>query len=150
LLDELRDVRIALEGCVVERAVARMSADDIAAVQRIFDEMDECVEAADVQAYLRCNFAFHIGIYRHGASDVTLSTIQNMWLRIGPFLHMVAPDIAHMRVSMQAHRQILDALRARDGRAARDGIARDINDAAHDLQMRLESQNVALQRTARH
>jgi DNA-binding GntR family transcriptional regulator len=144
LLDELRDVRIALEGCVAERAAARMTQDDIAAVQRIFDDMDAHVEADDAGAYLRCNFAFHTRIYRHGASDMTLATIQNMWMRIGPFLNMVAPDVAHMRVSMAAHRQIVDALWKHDGGAAREGIATDIHDAARDLATRLRSPDAPL------
>jgi DNA-binding GntR family transcriptional regulator len=149
LLEELRDVRIALEGCVAERAAARMTNDDVAAaVQRIFDEMDAHVEADDARAYLRCNFAFHTSIYRHGASEMTLATIQNMWMRIGPFLNMVAPDVAHMRVSMQAHRQIIDALWKHDGAAAREGIAKDIRDAASDLEARLRSQEPRMRRHA--
>lgn len=147
LLEELRDVRIALEGCVAERAASRMTNGDVAAVQRIFDEMDAHVEAGDARAYLRCNFAFHTSIYRHGASEMTLATIQNMWMRIGPFLNMVAPDVAHMRVSMQAHRQIIDALWKHDGAAAHEGIAKDIRDAACDLEARLRSQEA---RTRRH
>lgn len=34
---------------------------------------------------------------------------------------------------MEAHRQILDALRRGDGEAARAGIERDLGDAADDL-----------------
>jgi len=59
--------------------------------------------------------------YRHGASEIALAMIQNMWMRIGPFLNIVTPDIAHMRRSMDAHRQIVDALWRRDGAAARAG-----------------------------
>jgi DNA-binding GntR family transcriptional regulator len=125
-----------------------MTNDDVAAVQRIFDEMDAHVEADDARAYLRCNFAFHTSIYRHGASEMTLATIQNMWMRIGPFLNMVAPDVAHMRVSMQAHRQIIDALWKHDGAAAREGIVTDIRDAARDLEAHLRAQETHARRHA--
>jgi DNA-binding GntR family transcriptional regulator len=140
LIGELRDVRIALEGCVAARAASRMTDAHLAEVQSVFDTMNTQVEAGDVAAYLRSNFAFHTGIYRHGASDITLGTIQNMWMRIGPFLNMVAPEIAHMRRSMAAHRQIVDALWQRDGALARAGIARDIGDAADALSERLRAQ----------
>jgi DNA-binding GntR family transcriptional regulator len=133
LLEELRDVRIALEGCVAERAAERMTKVDVQAVQRIYDEMDARVEAGESSAYLRSNFAFHTGIYRHGASELTLATIQNLWMRIGPFLNLVAPDVPHMRRSMVAHRMILNALWDRDGTGARAGIAQDIGEAAQDL-----------------
>lgn len=148
LIDELRDVRIALEGCVAERAASRMNDAHLAAVQAIFDSMDAHVEAGDAAAYLRSNFAFHTSIYRHGASDITLATIQNMWMRIGPFLNMVAPDIAHMRRSMAAHRQIIEALWQRDGALARAGIARDIGDAADNLSERLRAQSADMPRHA--
>lgn len=137
LIEELRDVRIALEGCVTERAAARMTDADLSALQSIFEVMNAHAEAGEASAYLRSNFAFHTDIYRHGASEITLATIQNMWMRIGPFLNMAAPDVAHMRCSMQAHRCIVDALVRRDGAAARAGIARDISDAAASLCGRL-------------
>lgn len=147
LLEELRDVRIALEGCVAERAAARMTNVHLQYVQRIYDEMDAHVEAGDVAQYLHSNFAFHTGIYTHGASEVTLATIQNLWMRIGPFLNLVAPDVPHMRRSMAAHRMIVDALWRRDGAGARAGIAQDIGEAAQDLSERLLAQAAAEQIT---
>lgn len=140
LLEELRDVRIALEGCVAERAAARMTNAHVESVQRIYDEMDAHVEAGEVSEYLRSNFAFHTIIYTHGASELTLATIQNLWMRIGPFLNLVAPDVPHMHRSMLAHRFIIDALWRRDGAGARAGIAKDIGEAAQDLSERLQAQ----------
>lgn len=143
LLEELRDVRIALEGCVAARAASRMTRPHLDALQAIFDVMDARVEAGDVAGYLRSNFQFHIAIYTHGASEITLATIQNLWMRIGPFLNLVAPDIPHMRQSMDAHRKIVEALWRGDGEGARAGIAQDIGDAAADLRERLQEQRAA-------
>ncbi|MGA7815362.1 GntR family transcriptional regulator, partial [Caballeronia sp.] len=143
LLDELRDVRISLEGCVAKRAASRMTKEHLNALQAVFDSMDAHVEAGDVPAYLRSNFEFHIAIYTHGASDLTVATIQNLWMRIGPFLNLVAPDIPHMRTSMAAHRKIVDALWRGDGDGARAGIEEDIGGAAVDLQERLQNREAA-------
>lgn len=143
LLDELRDVRIALEGCVAERAATRMPKEHLASLQQVFDTMDAHAEAGDTAAYLRSNFEFHVSIYSHGASELTLGTIQNLWMRIGPFLNLVAPDVAHMRRSMVAHRIIVDALRCRDGALARTGIEQDIREAATDLRERLQDRAAA-------
>jgi DNA-binding GntR family transcriptional regulator len=139
LLEELRDVRVALEGAVAKRAASRMTREHLDALQDVFDVMDAQVEAGDVSAYLRSNFEFHTAIYAHGASDLTLATIQNLWMRIGPFLNLVAPDIPHMRRSMAAHRHIVEALWRGDGEGARAGIEEDISDAAADLHERLRS-----------
>ncbi|KDR33409.1 GntR family transcriptional regulator [Caballeronia grimmiae] len=138
LLGELRDVRVALEGAVAKRAASRMTRAHLTALQAVYDVMDAHVEAGDVPAYLRSNFEFHIAIYTHGASDITLATIQNLWMRIGPFLNLVAPDIPHMRRSMAAHRHIVEALWRGDGEGARAGIEEDIGDAAADLAERLQ------------
>jgi DNA-binding GntR family transcriptional regulator len=148
MIEELRDVRIALEGCVAERAALRMTAPHLQAVQQIYDEMDAHVEAGKTEAYLRSNFAFHTSIYKHGASELTLAIIQNLWMRIGPFLNMVAPDIPHMRRSMVAHKVMIDALWRRDGEAVRAGIAQDIGDAAQDLSERLKVQTGLLVKRA--
>ncbi|WP_061171500.1 GntR family transcriptional regulator [Caballeronia hypogeia] len=141
LLEELRDVRCALEGAVAKRAASRMTRAHLEALQAIFDTMNAQVEAGDAPAYLRSNFGFHIAIYTHGASDLTLATIQNLWMRIGPFLNLVAPDIPHMRLSMVAHRLIVEALWRGDGEGARAGIEKDIGDAAADLRERLQACN---------
>jgi DNA-binding GntR family transcriptional regulator len=150
MIEELRDVRIALEGCVAERAASMMTDAHLEAVQKIYDEMDAHVEAGETSAYLRSNFAFHSAIYTHGASELTLAMIQNLWMRIGPFLNMVAPDIPHMRRSMSAHKAIIDALWRRDGAGARAGIAQDIGDAAGDLKGRLQAEaGTTLKRASR-
>lgn len=137
ILEELRDVRIALEGCIAKRAATRMTRRDITALQQVFDRMDARAKAGDVAGYLRGNFEFHQAIYVHGCSEAMLGTVQNLWMRIGPFLNLVAPDLPHIAHSMEAHRQILDALRRGDGEAARAGIERDIGDAADDVRARV-------------
>src|SRR5579863_1722146 len=53
LLEELRDVRIALEGAVTKRAASRMARAHLEALQAIVDEMEAQVEAGDAPAYLR-------------------------------------------------------------------------------------------------
>jgi DNA-binding GntR family transcriptional regulator len=143
LLEELRDVRISLEGCVAKRAASRMTKERLIALQAVFDAMNTHVEAGNAAGYLRCNFEFHIAIYTHGASDLTLAIIQNLWMRIGPFLNLVAPDIPHMRLSMTAHQKIIDALWKGDGEGAKAGIEEDIGGAAADLQERLQSREAA-------
>ncbi|SAL87319.1 DNA-binding protein [Caballeronia choica] len=143
ILDELRDGRIALEGCIAKRAATRMTKADLSALQRVFDRMDARAKAGDVAGYLRGNFEFHQAIYAHGCSEVMMGTVQNLWMRIGPFLNLVAPDLAHIAHSMEAHRQIFDALKRGDGEAARAGIERDLGDAADDIKARLLSREAA-------
>ena len=133
LLEELRDVRIALEGCVAKRAAERMTKADLLALQKAVDSMESRANAGDVPAYLRSNFGFHSEIYRHGASELTLITIQGLWMRIGPFLNMVVPDAPHIRDSMNTHHKILKALRRGDGEGARLGIALDISASADKI-----------------
>ncbi|WP_125910530.1 GntR family transcriptional regulator [Burkholderia singularis] len=149
MLGELRDVRIALEGCVAERAAARMTDAQIAGTRRLCETMQTHAEAGRTRAYLQSNFAFHSAIYAHGASESTLAIIQNLWMRIGPFLNMVALDIPHMRRSMDAHRTIVDALERRDGAGVRAGIALDIGHAAHDLAASLTAEQASPRLRAR-
>lgn len=137
LLEEIRDVRIALEGCVVERAAKQMTDAALAEIAQLMQEMDLHIANDDVAAYLRANFAFHTSIYRCGASDATLASIQSFWLRIGPFVNLMVQDMKHMKHSMSAHRKILRALKARDGAAARAGIEDDIRESASHLSLQL-------------
>ncbi|RAE05665.1 DNA-binding protein, partial [Burkholderia multivorans] len=50
MLDELRDVRIALEGCIAERACARMTDAQIAALRKTCEAMQAHAEAGRSRA----------------------------------------------------------------------------------------------------
>ncbi|WP_213290491.1 GntR family transcriptional regulator [Bradyrhizobium sp. sGM-13] len=132
-LRDVRDARAALEGLLAEHAAARMTWVDDDEVRQLYGRLQAAADAVDVTAYLWTNFAFHRRIYQIAQAPMILGAVENFWLLIGPCFVLVAPDAAHLQRSMEAHRQILDALLDRDAPAARAAVTDDIMQAANCL-----------------
>ncbi len=132
-LTELREVRVALEGLAAEKAARLITAEELAAVDRRYQEMAVAAAAGDHGAYLRANWAFHSAIYRASGSQLLVSLIEPTWLRIGPYVRLMLPDRRSLTESLGNHLRALDALRRRDPSAARQAIVQDITDSAEGL-----------------
>lgn len=132
-LREIRDVRVALEGLLAEKAVVLINDADLADISQLCGQMQKAADNVDVALYLWTNFAFHRRIYAVAKAELIVAAVENFWLHIGPCFALVAPDRAHLQRSMEAHNRIVEALAARDGAAARAAVTDDIMQAADSL-----------------
>ncbi|SDG87945.1 MULTISPECIES: GntR family transcriptional regulator [Rhodanobacteraceae] len=132
-LREIRDARVALEGLLAEKAAALIDKNDLAEIRAIYKQMQAAVTSVNVPDYLWANFAFHRRIYAVARTELVIAAVETFWLHMGPCFGLVAPDKAHLRRSMEAHRRIVEALVDRDGPAARAAVADDIMQAADSL-----------------
>lgn len=132
-LEELRDIRVELEGLAAERAATRVTKAGLRSIEQQLALMQAAADAGDVEAYIRENWAFHTAVYKSSEMDRLLAMVETLWLRIGPYVRLMMPDQATMVESMPNHHAIFKALRLHDGVAARRAIAADITDSAHHL-----------------
>lgn len=130
---ELVDIGILLEGLAAERAAERITAAEIGHVEDACRDMQSASAAGDRDAYVTANWAFHMGIYRASHMHTLLSMIERRWLRTGPYVRFQAPSVDRMLDSMPNHWHALDAIRVRDGAAARQAIANDLRESADRL-----------------
>ncbi|WP_407121018.1 GntR family transcriptional regulator [Bradyrhizobium sp. STM 3561] len=138
-LRDVRDARVALEGLLAERAASRMTRADDAEVTQLYGRLQSAADAVDGRTYLWTNFAFHRRIYQIAQASAILGAVEHFWLLVGPCFVLVALDAAHLQRSMDAHRQILDALLNRDAPAARAAVTDDIMQAANSLSRILDN-----------
>ncbi len=138
-LEELRDIRIELEGLAAARAAKLVSHAGIANIKTQLELMSRAASAGDVDAYVSANWAFHSAVYSASRMHRLVGMIETLWLRVGPYVRLMMPDKAHMMESIPHHEDLLRALQSRDARAARHAIRRDIEDAATTLLAYLES-----------
>ena len=130
---EISQMRTALEGLAVERAVPVVTGADLEQMRVHFTTMSDSIVADDADGYLAGNWAFHRHIYRCARAELLLSTIESLWLRMGPYFRLTATDYRHLDNAMIVHQDILRALAYGDAGAARAGIIADIEAAAQDL-----------------
>ncbi len=132
-LAEIRDIRVQLEGMAAEAAAGAIRPAQMRLITNAYDLMCRAVETHDADLYLENNWRFHSLIYQAAQRPTLLGIIERLWLRTGPLVRLAIGKAGHLDQSMTFHAAALEALRARDPRAAREAVIRDINEAARDL-----------------
>lgn len=130
---QLYRLRTLVEGQAALEAAALTTPTDVARLRQLDAEAQRCYEAARFREIVELNEEFHFTIYRAARNPVLLDTITLLWLRCGPLLPVVygfrkvVRDQADRAGPVHpTHVAIVAALEARDGEAARDALARDI------------------------
>lgn len=125
-IEEIFDIRRALEGEMAEAAATRLDDEDVeflADTQRSFlNAMDE----GDYKQVLRYNSIFHFRIYRRAELPVRFKIVESLWLRIGPTLRYMYPILHQNRADHRRHEDIIEAAARREPAALRNAILEDL------------------------
>lgn len=142
-LDEIREIRVALEGMLAERAADRIAESDLGRLMALHEDMCGVVAAGEIKRYLALNQEFHFLIYASAGLPTALRLVENMWLQVGPVMNFLLIKEARSKpadpkrnmapVFEENHLGAVVALKRKDGIAARRAISNDINGAAEYL-----------------
>jgi DNA-binding GntR family transcriptional regulator len=141
---ELYRCRAALEALAAEEAAARF---DEAAARRLdglIVRCDEAIARGDLDAAFTLNGEFHAALLEFGGNEhlrVLLDALQRLVLFYRAALLRLSRDDARnrdtylerLRVKQDRHREILAALRARDGTRAATLMRAHVRETAEDL-----------------
>ncbi len=130
---EMLDIGVMLEGMAAERACGLITPDEVAIMTSACHAMQAAADSDDRDAYVVANWTFHRTLYAASRLKTLLGFIEMRWLRIGPYVRLMMPDRESLLTSMPNHWAVLEALRARDGVAARNAITSDLQDCARTL-----------------
>ncbi len=139
-LDELRKVRLILEGAIAEEAVRNIGEDDIAELMALQDEMRSAVKRKDPKRYLVKNQDFHFILYGCAGNHAAVDIIETLWLRIGPSLNFLlsGPHSSLQKEGssghlIENHDEILRGIELRDSDVVRSAVESDINEGMQVL-----------------
>jgi DNA-binding GntR family transcriptional regulator len=117
-VEELYLVRAALEGLAARLAVRNMTETDLQALHEAFDEMAAALARADFAAFSQWDREFHRRQFAASGRPGLVKKILEHW-DAGRRIFAITPRTQHsMRAAFEAHRAILEAVDARDPRAA--------------------------------
>lgn len=142
--DELTLLRLGIEGFAVERAAARRSGDDLAAMRRCEAEFRRHGERPrpDLKAAIAANQALHFVVYRAAGLPPLLPIVEGLWLRIGPLINLdLRSGDSRERIakSVRCHAAMVDGVERAEAQAARAGLVADIEGAARHIRARLQA-----------
>jgi DNA-binding GntR family transcriptional regulator len=147
-LEDLRRVRVEIEGVATEWAARTISADDLDHLGTLIERMDVAKTERDCATYVPANRDFHFTIYRAAGSETLMSIIESLWLQIGPYFDLLKVTGNWWTANVE-HRAMRDALMRKDGTTARRALQADIEGAAAALRNILVEQREAAQKPAR-
>jgi DNA-binding GntR family transcriptional regulator len=127
-LEDLRRVRLAVEGLAAELGARYATPSEVATLERIVKAEIQADEEARIETSVALNLEFHFTLYRFSKSDILPSIIENLWLQVGPNIRRAA-EVFDARGARGAehHLKMLDALRRNDAEGVRRAIEQDIN-----------------------
>lgn len=144
-LDDLCRARAEIEGLAVELATARVGAADLDRLDALVQDHQTKADLGQAQELQHVNQLFHFGLYELAGSDVLSQFISVLWLQMGPYMRLLAQNIAAnpqfglLPAGRDLHLDIMRAMRAGDGKAARSALAQDIGATQKILQSLCEA-----------
>ena len=126
--EDLKNVRIEIESIAVQWAIRRKDDTFMKALKKSLTHMIEAEKQKDHIKHLRINYEFHFAIYRQAGSPLLLDTIENLWLRVGPYFHALR-ERGNVRISNVQHRKLYEAIVKGKEDSARAALVLDIEAA---------------------
>lgn len=133
--EEFRDVlrfREALEGEAVMLAAERATQIEIQGIRAANMRLLKVQKQGNLQAILDANQQFHFKLYESAHNELLQTMIETLWMQIGPHLGLLLRNNAGGSVAaidLTAHRELIAAIEARDGVAARTALIADLEDS---------------------
>ncbi|QPF89314.1 GntR family transcriptional regulator [Bradyrhizobium commune] len=124
--EELRGIRILLEGLAAERATTRISKADIANLKKYHQALVAAERGRRWREAVQVNWQFHHTLYKAADAPELLEMIETIWLRNGPLLNMLYPHATPTYPGRHQHLNVLDGLAARNPEAVKQSIKADL------------------------
>lgn len=132
-LEEITTMRLALEGVAAERGASNAPTGLAGSLEELQGKINKGLERQLYADVLWANMEFHFAVYKCCDMPYLLSTIETLWLRIGPSFHDLYPEFAIQKYGVHNHEVVIESLREGDARAVRAAFENDIRDGYRRL-----------------
>ncbi|OUM93945.1 MAG: GntR family transcriptional regulator [Firmicutes bacterium ZCTH02-B6] len=142
---EVFEIRGALEGLAAELAAERATEEQLERLERLLVEIGECIERQDVDGMIEKDTAFHDLLFSASHNERLVQILSLLREQIQRFRSRTLARVERMKVALEEHKAIVEALGRRDSELARSLAEAHIESAQSSL-MKL----ITEQFTARH
>jgi phosphonate utilization transcriptional regulator len=109
--DQTYEVRIALEAMIGEKVARNITSEGLAVLNKIINNMEEAVEAADINRYTALNFTFHDTLANRCGNRKLHETYQRLVAELSLFRRQTyVHDENSLTISLAEHQAIFRAV----------------------------------------
>lgn len=138
---EVYRVRRMVELEIARESIRIRPARAVEELETVMNEM--CALVVRPKEYVRCNQLFHFTIYSFADMPVLMRIIQNLWMRIGPYLSIHMELHEDLRSSLAIHEKMLLAYREGREAAFLELLGQDLSEACVELGPLVETLHVS-------
>ena len=131
-LTEITRIRLLLEGLAAKTASLQRAEEILDHLRTVNSDYQDALTKNDVETALRINRDFHFTVYRAANMPILLETIEKLWNRVSPYLHIYLQISDHpqgsaeIRESITNHESVLRGMICQNPIEAAEGIRNDI------------------------
>jgi DNA-binding GntR family transcriptional regulator len=115
---EIYEVRTVLEGMCARLAAERITPEQVAKMEQAHREFERVIKEGDNKALLAVDRKFHQSLYEASGNRFLARALDDMYALIYRLYYFALDRIGSVRANVEEHREILDAVKAGDGRNA--------------------------------
>lgn len=125
-ITDILAIRLRLEELAAERAIERATDTQLRGMEKHYKALEDTALGNRPHDFLQCNALFHLHIAELAHSPSLYSTIEPLWLKLGPAIKLLPHEQDYLPSVLPVHRRIVDALITRNAAAARQAIHEDL------------------------
>jgi DNA-binding GntR family transcriptional regulator len=127
------EIRAALEGLAAALAAERITNEELEAMERVLAEKAEAIAKNDLDRLVETDTKFHEAIYEASRNQRLWTIISNLREQIQRFRTTSLSNPGRSKQSLDEHRNIVEAIQARDIQLSRKVAQEHIENAEHTL-----------------
>lgn len=127
-LDAILEARAAIEGPAAQYAALHRTDSDLADLELCQERVERESRNENAQGYLRANLDWHVQVVRAGHNELLIafmSAIARPFFVASDLKDFISPQMR--AAGIHAHRRVMEAIRDRDGEAARRRMDRHVD-----------------------
>lgn len=125
-IENIWEVRYTLEGMATERAIDKMTEEDLKRMHLIENSL-EALEPSDKWNIMKKNAEFHMSIIRIADNEKLDKIVREIWLQIQVIQSISLFKEGRLHKSCAEHRKLLNAFENRDRRQARECMEKHLD-----------------------
>ncbi len=138
-LEELYEIRELLESRAIEEAIINLSASDLEQIDGIVQGSRHSVREKDVDKFLRLEIEFHTFFIDHSRNRRLISIMESLHDLALRWRTLSVRSIENLNLSLEEHRRIAEAVKARDCKNAGKLMSEHIRNSQARILRQVES-----------